>query len=570
MTAGNTTEPLVWYAAYGSNLSSERFMTYLQGGIPEGSTRPHRGAVDPSPPREDRPYRLPSHALYFAKNAETWGGGGVAFIAPVQDAEASVLLRLYLVTAGQLRDILAQENDVDPASIEHLVPDHRLAVADPLESILLPEGDYRLLIPIGRERSSHGGEDSYPVWTFTSPEDLRNEQRTPSRQYLATICRGLVESHWGIQDTRRLWTTTDGRPGLRHLTDYLGATLTMEEEPRQRASAALDWACRRFVDERLQTGNFEVGRTEDRRGAGRRSIAQIGVTEQRSVLGLRPRRFWSWMPRWVILESHHPRKPVRLRAMLHDPRSGSKTLRDGTVHLDQKLRQALGVRARDDPRQIPGDRVTVSKPSESDRGLKGGGSAIGWFFHRLLRRAGGVQYQLMRVTIARYEEMEIEVCRIPETSFDILGIEAGDFVVLESINRRLSLRALTANERMCNERKMLASRSSKVTNCEEELCLRRLSENRDEDIPLIFIDQDARDALDVSPCDAIYVCRSVPRLLSKQLRALGLTVILTAAFVIFQLDIGDPRDLLWKLLGFGGAVVIGLLLVLLQIRKQLD
>ena len=48
----------LWYAAYGSNLSRERFGHYLGGGRPVGASRHYSGARDGSEPRDVRPLAL--------------------------------------------------------------------------------------------------------------------------------------------------------------------------------------------------------------------------------------------------------------------------------------------------------------------------------------------------------------------------------------------------------------------------------------------------------------------------------------------------------------------------------
>ncbi|CCH80358.1 hypothetical protein BN12_90013 [Nostocoides japonicum T1-X7] len=45
-------DDLVWYAAYGSNLSLERFHCYVAGGRPPGGRHTYPGCRDASPPRE--------------------------------------------------------------------------------------------------------------------------------------------------------------------------------------------------------------------------------------------------------------------------------------------------------------------------------------------------------------------------------------------------------------------------------------------------------------------------------------------------------------------------------------
>ena len=69
----------VWYASYGSNLLRRRFMTYIQGGTPEGAAEGQVGCTDPTPPLDDRPVRIP-HRLFFAGRSVKWENGGVAFI----------------------------------------------------------------------------------------------------------------------------------------------------------------------------------------------------------------------------------------------------------------------------------------------------------------------------------------------------------------------------------------------------------------------------------------------------------------------------------------------------------
>lgn len=67
----------VWYASYGSNLLEERFLCYIRGGQPAGSTESEPGARDPSLPLRSIQFSMP-YPLYFAKERTKWGKGGVA------------------------------------------------------------------------------------------------------------------------------------------------------------------------------------------------------------------------------------------------------------------------------------------------------------------------------------------------------------------------------------------------------------------------------------------------------------------------------------------------------------
>jgi hypothetical protein len=154
--------PLVWYAAYGSNLDGTRLARYLAE------------ARDTTAPRRDGG-RTVDHRLLFGAHSEQWGGG-VAFLDPTAGSgEARV--RLWLLGLDQLADVYAQENRHPVGSVS-LDPD-RLDEA-------LPEGRYRRLLSLAEH-------DGTPVITFTAPEPP--EPAAPSRAYLAHLVTGLRMSH---------------------------------------------------------------------------------------------------------------------------------------------------------------------------------------------------------------------------------------------------------------------------------------------------------------------------------------------------------------------------------------
>jgi hypothetical protein len=99
-------DPLVWYAAFGSNLSRSRLGCYIAGGTPVGAMRAHEGCRDRTLPREDRNVTLPGH-LRFAGESSVWGGG-MAFYSPL--GEGTVHARAYLLRLEQLVDLVAQES----------------------------------------------------------------------------------------------------------------------------------------------------------------------------------------------------------------------------------------------------------------------------------------------------------------------------------------------------------------------------------------------------------------------------------------------------------------------------
>jgi hypothetical protein len=64
----------IWYVAYGSNLSRERFCYYLHGGRPDGNDRDYPGCRDTSDPMDSFGLLI-SGGVYFAGRSSGWGGG---------------------------------------------------------------------------------------------------------------------------------------------------------------------------------------------------------------------------------------------------------------------------------------------------------------------------------------------------------------------------------------------------------------------------------------------------------------------------------------------------------------
>ena len=101
----------IWYVAYGSNLSRERFCTYLQGGQPEGSERNYPGCRDASD-AVDSFGLLITGGVYFA--GQLLGLGGPGWRSMMREVKGEVAARAYLITTEQFVDVLAQETRRSP------------------------------------------------------------------------------------------------------------------------------------------------------------------------------------------------------------------------------------------------------------------------------------------------------------------------------------------------------------------------------------------------------------------------------------------------------------------------
>lgn len=196
----------VWYAAFGSNLLRERFVTYLTGGpVPRNPTnRVHDGARDRSPPRADRAVELP-HRLFFAGSSTSWGGGGIAYLDPVVDERHRTLGRLWLITTEQFEDVYRQENRRDePIPIDH--------------DALATEGHLDLLdTSYGRVLHLGPGPGGAPIATFTcSDPDRPQPQQPAAAAYRLVMMLGLVEA-WGLDEAAAAdYLTVRDRLGSKH------------------------------------------------------------------------------------------------------------------------------------------------------------------------------------------------------------------------------------------------------------------------------------------------------------------------------------------------------------------
>jgi hypothetical protein len=176
------TEDLVWYVAYGSNMRAARFGCYISGGRPRGARRTYLGCRDRSPPHRDAGVHLAGR-LTFAGTSTVWGGG-MAFYHP--HADGGLAARAYLLTFGQLSDVVAQEARRPVGSDLALDSgvDGRWPAPSRLYETLLHAGD----------------RDGLPMLTITSLQNL--ELAAPSGPYLRTMLDGLGEAFGWTADDR--------------------------------------------------------------------------------------------------------------------------------------------------------------------------------------------------------------------------------------------------------------------------------------------------------------------------------------------------------------------------------
>jgi hypothetical protein len=174
----------VFYAAYGSNLSAERFACYIAGGAARGASRALPGARDRRRPESWQALRLPGRLVFYGYS-QTWDGAPAAFepAAAAVQSGPETLARAWRLTWEQLEDVMAQENGRSTCPLE--------VEADALVknfSMLAGPGRYDRLLCVG-------ALEGRPVLTFTAPESPEAViPAAPSLTYLHHIITGLRET----------------------------------------------------------------------------------------------------------------------------------------------------------------------------------------------------------------------------------------------------------------------------------------------------------------------------------------------------------------------------------------
>ena len=175
-------QPLVWYAAYGSNMHAARLRCYLAGGALPGTGRVYPGARDGSDPVRSAAVVLPG-AVYFATESPVWRGGR-GFYDP--GAPGVAYGRAHLLRAGQFCDVVAQEMGREPGT----APGTDLDLGEVVTrgQVALGPGRYETLV-------CAGALDGVPVLTFTAPWRMADVPlRAPSGPYVGHLAAGLYEA----------------------------------------------------------------------------------------------------------------------------------------------------------------------------------------------------------------------------------------------------------------------------------------------------------------------------------------------------------------------------------------
>lgn len=515
----------IWYASYGSNLNRFRFLYYILGGKLEITGRNHIGCLDKSLPVKEATTKIPFE-LYFSKKSESWENKAVAFVKTHLNENANTLCKLYLVTKEQFIDIMMQENDKDPNE-ERFDIDFE-SVKQSGHCSIGKDNDnawYGKLVYVKEQ-------DNYPVFTFTAKrEDETIEYSEPGNNYLKTIIAGINEN-FSLSE--------------KEILDYLITKGGIKDNIN---SSELET----IIKQPLLSKNkkFIVKKTNERFNSDGFFVAQLNPDKMRN----------KYIPgQVIIIKNKRMGEEFKVKALLQS----NDEVGENEIRLDQKIRMAIGVQ--------PNMEVEIEQLGLYDYIMQLS------FMERLL----GVQINILRVKFATFTDMEINICRISKRVMQTIGIEEGERIFVESVNGKIEIRALELTGQMEEVRRKTEEDGKSQFYPKNPLRKKLLvyGNKTSNDLPWIFLDNDARNKLKVKPYDPVIVYRSTKFAVLNKLHLVSIPLILSIIGFIFSYekvlekgiengDITQGQIFYIKAGLFFLGLIIVFLLHLLTIRKKI-
>lgn len=169
----------VWYAAYGSNMNTDRMLCYIQGRKPEFANCKNRGCTDKSLPIKVKSRKFKGK-LFFERSSDNWNGSAVCFVkvSDMKDTLNYFYTKLYLITEEQFIEIAKQEG-ADDVLLDEVIKSKGIIKND--------RCFYGDIVYLGKT-------EGYPIVTFTSERFYERSDAFKIEQgYLFHVIKGLSQ-----------------------------------------------------------------------------------------------------------------------------------------------------------------------------------------------------------------------------------------------------------------------------------------------------------------------------------------------------------------------------------------
>lgn len=298
------------------------------------------------------------------------------------------------------------------------------------------------------------------------------------------------------------------------------------------------------------TSYYNVKGTEDRTGSKDNYIICVNEANKQKL------------GKFAVVEHKHKNYEVPLRA--YGRVLVNNSLADHEVMLDQTLRIAVAISYNNDEFTGFQEKVRLYPLKISLRKR----------IFNFIASKFAIRYIYCRYNIPNIIDVEKELIRISEDTFDLLGCQNSDNVICEFpfqnedgefVLNTYKVQAYTASGKMIDERKRIENDINDPNNIRYRSVLQILE--LDPDIPRIFIDYHIRESLGTKELQPIAVRRDVKGLFLQQIMHFGLVLMLTLITMASVI----PGENTWIKLLYTSlvSIVFSIVLVLLNIRSTL-
>lgn len=231
-------------------------------------------------------------------------------------------------------------------------------------------------------------------------------------------------------------------------------------------------------------------------------------------------------------------------------------LKPEEIRVDQSIRDAIGIKKK--------ELIRISKSR-----LKSPP-----FYERIFN----YQYVFCRVKRSEIVDMEKRMIRIRHDTMEIIGIQNGDLVVIESEYNTVRIRAFEISTEAVQRRIELEKKSSKAFleakasgNAEAIFDIDCTSffnlTLEGEDIPPIYMDKEMRDKLRVNFCDAVRIRRTAMNSIEREFTDFVMIIIIAVLGIVLTI----PNLHIFATIGIIlSIIVVAVILITMKIRHQIS
>ncbi|AXG09754.1 hypothetical protein [Haloplanus rubicundus] len=264
----------------------------------------------------------------------------------------------------------------------------------------------------------------------------------------------------------------------------------------------------------------------------------------------------------LIRSTRHPSLEIHARVFVNDDlyemavddRSVSEG--DKLIGLDFTVRTALGVPS---PRDIEYSKAESAGEVE----VESVSNPEGRWERRQLNDLLGVRPQVCRVRMGVFPDLEDKVCRLPSNTLEMIGVDEGDDITIESSRGERIVRGIKAfeidRERRETKKAQIERDEDRYPQCADLLDLDRIRRT-EVDLPELWIDEETRSRLGLDDtgtdgvCHPVRVYRDSWYLFQQQLHEFSIPLVIVLFATGFEVQGRVATLLLWSagvLLWFG-------------------